>query len=200
MNKINYDLAMQEIIKGLNGRKQRLLMHVCCAPCATTCIERLMGFFDITLYFYNPNIDGEEEFSLREAEVKRLAKEFKVNVVTAPFEKDRFYQTVKGLEDLKEGGARCERCFELRLAETAKFCKQNGFDFFATSLTLSPLKNAFLINKIGCDVAEKFGVGYLQSDFKKRNGYLRSIELSKEYGLYRQNYCGCEFSKNKTAN
>ncbi len=197
MNQINYEREMQKILNDVrsSGDKPKLLLHACCAPCASSVVERLKEFFDITLYFYNPNMDGKEEYSLRANEIKRLAEYFGVNYLITEYKNCEFLDLVKGLETEKEGGARCLKCFNLRLSETAEYAKVNGFDFFATTLTLSPLKNADNLNKIGEFIAEKSGVKYLPSDFKKKNGYIRSIELSKALNLYRQNYCGCIFSK-----
>jgi predicted adenine nucleotide alpha hydrolase (AANH) superfamily ATPase len=197
MNKINYDSVMQKTIGELNGQKKKLLLHSCCAPCSTACIERLKDFFDITIYYYNPNIDGKKEFDLRAEEQNRLCKTLGVSLIVEEYDSSEFYSLIKGLESAVEGGARCAKCFELRLKKSALKAKEIGADYFATTLTVSPLKNAKLINEIGVIVQEIVGVKYLQTDFKKRNGYLRSIELSNEFSLYRQNYCGCEFSKKK---
>lgn len=194
MNAINFDKEMSKIIKTLNG-KPRLLLHSCCAPCSTACIERLVPYFDTTLYYYNPNIDGVEEYSKRGAEQKRLCEIYNVPLVLEDFNPANFYGEVSGLEDLPEGGERCFKCFYLRLKKTAEYAKQNGYEFFTTTLTVSPLKNAEKINEIGGIVAKEVGVNFLPSDFKKRGGYQRSVELSKQYDLYRQNYCGCTFSK-----
>ncbi len=197
MNKINYDAALQDIIEEnlrLNKRP-KLLLHSCCAPCSSTCIERLKDAFDLTVFYYNPNIDTEAEYLLRAKEQQRLCENLNVKTVVTDHLSEEFYAQVSGLEGEPEGGARCIKCFNLRLNKTAQFAKEHSFDFFATTLTLSPLKNSERINGIGKAVGEKIGVKYLPSDFKKRNGYLRSIELSKTYSLYRQNYCGCEFSK-----
>ncbi len=201
MNKTNYDKIMQAEIEfnSALGKKPKLLLHACCAPCSSACIERLINDFDITVYFYNPNIDGGYEYEHRRAELKRLTDAFGVNLISAEYNPQEFYEFVIGLEKEKEGGARCEKCFLLRLNSTAKYAVKNGFDYFATTLTVSPLKNEQVINDVGLKVQQKIGGGikYLPSDFKKRNGYKRSIELSNEYNLYRQNYCGCVFSKAK---
>lgn len=194
MNAINFDKEMSKIIKTLNG-KPRLLLHSCCAPCSTACIERLIPHFDVTVYYYNPNIDGVEEYSKRGAEQKRLCEIYNLPLVLEDFNPADFYGEVSGLEDLPEGGERCFKCFYLRLKRTAEYAKQNGYDYFTTTLTVSPLKDAEKINEIGSIVAKEVGVNFLPSDFKKRGGYQRSVELSKEYDLYRQNYCGCAFSK-----
>lgn len=197
MNVVNYDLEMQKVVEEIKGqnKKPKLLLHACCAPCATTCIERLKEFFDITVFFFNPNMDAQGEYFLRAEELKRLCVHFNVDFIIEEYNDDLFYSTIKGLEGEKEGGKRCVKCFELRLQKTVETAKDNGYDHFATTLTLSPLKNAKLLNDIGLEVGNRLGVKYLVSDFKKRNGYIRSIELSKELNLYRQNYCGCKFSK-----
>ena len=195
MNKVNFDKLMTAVIEENRGERKKLLLHSCCAPCFCGCFERLTPHFDVTVYYFNPNIDLIEEYHLRAEEQKRLCEKLNIPVIVEPFEKQNFLDIAKGLEKEKEGGFRCEKCFNLRLENTAKKCKELGFDYFATTLTLSPLKNAELINKIGEKVSEQVGVKYLPSDFKKGEGYKRSIELSKEFDLYRQNYCGCEFSK-----
>ncbi len=194
MNNLNYDKLMMQTIRDLKG-KERLLLHSCCAPCSTACIERLMPFFDITVYYYNPNIDGVEEFSKRAREQKNLCESLSIPCVIEEFKPKEFYKEIVGFEDALEGGERCEKCFYLRLRKTADFAMQNGFEYFATTLTVSPLKNANKINEIGLKISNSTGLNYLPSDFKKRGGYQRSIELSKDYELYRQNYCGCIFSK-----
>lgn len=202
MNRTNYDKEMEKILSELkkSGEKPALLLHACCAPCSSACIERLKDFFDITVFFYNPNIDDEKEYRKRAAEQERLCGEFGVAVVVENYSAEEFYRAARGFEDAPEGGARCERCFNLRLSKTAEKAKSGGFDYFTTTLTLSPLKNAALLNETGARIAEEIGVKWLPSDFKKKGGYLRSVELSNEYGLYRQNYCGCIFSKNKNPN
>ena len=198
----NFDKSMQKIIDNLvkEGIKPRLLLHSCCAPCSSACLERIKDYFDITVFYYNPNLDSAEEFSLRANEQERLCAELKVKCVIVDYNADEFLSAAKGLESEREGGARCAECFNLRLSKTAVFAKENGFEYFATTLTVSPLKNAKLLNEIGEKLAEKYGVKYLPTDFKKRGGYQRSIELSREYNLYRQNYCGCAFSKNLIPN
>ncbi|MBE5753957.1 MAG: epoxyqueuosine reductase QueH [Clostridiales bacterium] len=198
----NFDKSMQKIIDNLvkEGIKPKLLLHSCCAPCFSACLERIKDYFDITVFYYNPNLDSAEEFTLRAKEQERLCAELKVNCVVVDYNNDEFLSAAKGLESEREGGARCTECFNLRLSKTALFAKENGFDYFATTLTVSPLKNAKLLNEIGEKLSEKYGVKYLPTDFKKRGGYQRSIELSREYNLYRQNYCGCAFSKNLIPN
>ncbi len=197
MNRENYDLKMQKIIDALqkDGQRPKLLLHSCCAPCSSACLERVKDFFDLSVYYYNPNIDSQEEFNLRAKEQERFCREQKVACLIEDYKKEEFLREVNGLEKEKEGGARCIECFYLRLRKTAEKAKLLGFEYFATTLTVSPLKNAELLNKIGEKVQEQTGVKFLYTDFKKRGGYLRSIELSKKYNLYRQNYCGCEFSK-----
>ena len=196
MNKVNYDKLMQEqIALAVKNGKNKLLLHACCAPCSSSCIERLKEHFDITVYFYNPNMDSEKEYNLRAEEQKRLCKIMQVDCVVEKYNKEEFLSVVAGLENEREGGARCDKCFDMRLDKTAEYALKNGFDYFTTTLTVSPLKNADLLNKIGDKISSEKGVAFLHTDFKKQNGYKRSIELSKEYSLYRQNYCGCEFSK-----
>lgn len=198
----DYNKQMEKIMAEhkKRGEKKKLLLHACCAPCASACIERVKDYFDLTVYFYNPNIDGEKEYNLRANELVRLCSEQGVNVVIKDYIPAEFFDYVKGLENQPEGGQRCEKCFILRLKNSAEYAKANGFDYFTTTLTVSPLKNANMLNNIGKEISNQLSVNYLPSDFKKKNGYLRSIELSKEYNLYRQNYCGCTFSKNLIPN
>lgn len=187
----NFDKLMTQKISSLN-KKGRLLLHCCCAPCSSACLERLKDYFDITVLFYNPNIE-DDEYNRRKDELIRLVGESGWGkVLDCDHDTGEFYSAIKGLESCPEGGERCKVCFELRLAKTAEIAEREGFDYFTTTLTISPLKNAELINQIG----ERLGGDkWLHSDFKKRNGYLRSIQLSKEYQLYRQDYCGCVFSE-----
>ena len=187
---------MEKVIESFSGKKPSLLLHACCAPCASACVERLKDNFDITLYFYNPNMDGEEEYSLRRGELEKLKEKFGVKYIVEPYGSQEFYDCISGLEKEKEGGARCKKCFELRLKKTADKADADGYDYFATTLTVSPLKNSQVLNQTG-DLVKGKKAKYLPTDFKKKGGYLRSIELSNELGLYRQNYCGCEFSKTK---
>ena len=194
MNKVNFDRLMQEQISKLN-KKEKLLLHSCCAPCSTACIERLKPYFDITVYYYNPNLDTIEEYEHRSSEQEKYCKLVGVDFIKEDFLQDEYLNAVKGLEDQPEGASRCVKCFELRLEKTAVMAKEGDYNYFATTLTVSPLKNATLINRIGLDLQQKLGVNYLCTDFKKQGGYLRSIELSKQNELYRQNYCGCKFSK-----
>lgn len=200
MRAVNYDREMQKIIESFKGQKPKLLLHSCCAPCSSYCIERLKEHFDLCIYYYNPNLDTADEFSLRSAEQIRLCDTFGVKCIVVPYDKQEYLLAVNGLEHLPEGGERCSKCFYLRLKKTAEEAKQNGFEYFATTLTISPLKNAKKLNDTGEAIAQEVGVKFLPSDFKKNNGYLRSIELSKEHNLYRQNYCGCEFSKGAVPN
>ena len=201
MNKRNYQRELDKLIDGFIKEDVRpsLLLHVCCAPCSSYCLEYLSKYFDISILFYNPNIDDKDEYELRKQEEIRLIGEMKldnpVSFLDIDHETDKFLSAVKGLETEKEGGKRCAVCFGLRLDKTAEVAHLNGFDYFTTSLTISPLKNASLLNEIGEAKADKYKVKFLPSDFKKKEGYKRSIELSKEYNLYRQNYCGCSFSK-----
>lgn len=181
------------------GVTPTLLLHACCAPCSSYCLEYLSKYFKITVFYYNPNIYPQQEYSFRVSEVKRLISEMEteneVSFIEGKFDPDEFYTLVKGLENCKEGYDRCFLCYRLRLEETARLAKEKGFDYFTTTLSISPLKNASKINEIGEELAVKYSVSHLPSDFKKKNGYKRSIELSKEHNLYRQNYCGCVFSK-----
>ncbi|MBO5713902.1 MAG: epoxyqueuosine reductase QueH [Clostridia bacterium] len=175
--------------------KPKLLLHSCCAPCFTGCIERLKDVFSVTVLFYNPNMDSQNEFDARCIEQMRICSEFNVDFIKIDYNHQEFLDVINGKENCPEGGFRCFDCFYLRLLKTASFASENNFDYFATTLTLSPLKNAEKINQIGLQIQEKIGVKYLVSDFKKKGGYTRSIQLSKDLNLYRQNYCGCEFSK-----
>lgn len=174
----------------------KLLLHSCCAPCSSACLERLHPAFETTVFFYNPNLDTLEEFEKRKGEQIRFLEETSfADFLCLGYLSEEFEEISKGLEGEKEGGKRCEKCFILRLERTAREAKERKFDLFATTLTLSPLKNAALINRIGFEVQERVGIEYLPSDFKKRGGYLRSIALSREHNLYRQSYCGCKYSK-----
>lgn len=197
MNNVNYSKQLDELMvknKAL-GIKPRLMLHVCCAVCASYVLEYLVENFEIYIVYYNPNITKSEEYQYRYSELKRLIKETgvegKVKIVECDYSPERFLSIVKGHENDKEGGARCSLCFGERLKYTFKKCEEYNCDYFATTLTISPLKNAKLLNEIGSSISDK----YLPTDFKKKEGYKRSIELSKKYNLYRQNYCGCEFSK-----
>ena len=200
MNKINYQKELDKVIEVLQrqGRVPRLLLHSCCAPCSSYVLEYLSRYFEITVFYYNPNIYPPEEFGKRVEEQKRLIAqlpaEHPISFLDGPYEPERFYEMAKGLEQVPEGGARCFKCYRLRLTETAEMARAGKYDYFTTTLSISPLKNAEKLNEIGGQLAKDYGVDYLYSDFKKRNGYKRSTELSREYGLYRQDYCGCVFS------
>lgn len=205
MNKINYSLETEKIIKN-NKREQimpSLLLHACCAPCSSACLLYLYKNFDVTVFYYNPNISPKAEFDKRLLEEKRLISEMlpdeNISVIEGSYNYNDFLEIAKGLENVPEGGERCFKCYRLRLEETAKLAKEKGFDYFCTTLSISPLKNSQKINEIGFETAEKFGVKWLPSDFKKKEGYKRSVELSKQYNLYRQNFCGCVFSKKEDA-
>lgn len=201
---MNYQKELDKLVQKLSddGRVPKLLLHSCCAPCSSYVLEYLSNYFEITVLYYNPNISPESEYTKRIWEQQKLIDEmnvkYPISFMAGPYDKEKFYEMAKGLEEVKEGGVRCFGCYELRLRETARIAAQAGFDYFTTTLSISPLKNAEKLNEIGVKLAEEYGVSYLLSDFKKKNGYKRSIELSKQYGLYRQDYCGCEFSK-KTA-
>lgn len=191
------DMVLEEISK--EQKAPKLLLHSCCAPCSSYVIEYLSSYFNITVFYYNPNIYPDEEYEKRVEEQMRFIRDFPtkypVEFLRGDFEKQRFYDAVRGYEKDKEGGERCFRCYELRLSESGKVAKHIGADYFTTTLSISPLKNAIKLNEIGERLAKEYGVSYLNSDFKKKNGYKRSVELSGEYGMYRQDYCGCVFSK-----
>lgn len=209
-NQKNYQKELDKILENLvkNGELgKNLLLHSCCAPCSSYCLEYLRQYFRITVFYYNPNISFEEEYRKRVEEQKRLIQVFNqqvvdgqaigfpIKIIEGDYEPDKFFDMAKGLEDCKEGGERCFKCFELRLRKTAELAKSGGYDYFTTTLTISPLKNAAKLNEIGEMLACEYGVDWLMSDFKKKNGYKRSTELSREYNLYRQDYCGCVYSK-----
>ena len=212
----NYSRILEKEIQRLDesGIKPRLLLHSCCAPCSSYVLEYLREYFRITVFYYNPNITESAEYAYRLAEEKRLIEEYnrqveeqdltgmhstseamKIDILEAPYDPERYFSAVRGLEECPEGGDRCGICFALRLGETARAAGEGGFDLFATTLTISPLKDADRLNEIGQKAGAKYGVPYLPSDFKKKDGYKRSIELSGQFGLYRQNFCGCVFSK-----
>ena len=204
MNRIKYQKQLEEVLKRMKeeGKRKRLLLHACCAPCSSYCLEYLREAFALTVFFYNPNLTEQEEYRRRVEEEKRLIDlmngqggSSQIEILEGRYEPERFLEAAKGLETCKEGGERCVRCFALRLGETARVAAEGGFDFFTTSLTISPLKNSALLNRIGAQEGERYGVRFLPSDFKKNNGYLRSTQLSRLYDLYRQNYCGCIYSK-----
>lgn len=208
-NARNYQKELDKIISGLLIRDKvpTLFIHSCCAPCSSYVLEYLRQYFKITVFYYNPNISAEPEYMKRVEEQKRLIKAYNVQVldgmvqaypidiVEGDYIPQEFYDIAKGLEQCPEGGERCFACYELRLRKTAQMAAEQGFDYFATTLTISPLKNAAKLNEIGEQLAAKYSVAWLPSDFKKKNGYKRSIELSTEYDLYRQDYCGCIYSK-----
>lgn len=181
------------------GYVPSLFLHSCCAPCSSYVLEYLSSFFNITVFYYNPNIFPAEEYRERAGEMERLIEEIPVlhpvRFVCGEYRPEVFFKAVEGHEEDREGGIRCEICFRLRLKEAARLAAEGGYDYFTTTLSISPLKNAVLLNEIGEELGQSFGVRYLNSDFKKKNGYKRSTELSAEYHLYRQNYCGCVFSK-----
>lgn len=201
MNKRNYQRELDALLTDIEKEHKvpRLFLHSCCAPCSSYVLEYLSEYFEITVFFYNPNISLEEEYRKRVEEIKRLVREMKfahsVHIEEGSYDPQVFYEMVKGMEKLPEGGERCFKCYRLRMEEAAKAARDGGYDYFTTTLSISPLKNAQKINEIGEELAEIYGVAHLPSDFKKKNGYKRSIELSHEYDLYRQNYCGCVFSK-----
>ena len=195
---MNYDFEMEEQIKNIE-EGTKLLLHACCAPCSSAVLERLGDFFEISIFYYNPNITEEEEYQKRILEVKKFIScihpKYKISVIEGNYEPEIFFNMAKGLEHEPERGKRCYKCYELRLEETARVAEVLGFNYFCTTLTLSPHKNSNWINEIGETLNRKYNTNYLYSDFKKKNGYKRSIELSKQYHLYRQDYCGCIYSK-----
>lgn len=204
MNVVNYQKELDKIIDQCvkSGRVPTLLLHSCCAPCSSYTLEYLSQYFKITVFYYNPNIYPPEEYYKRVEEQKRFISELpvkhSVEFVEGAYDPAVFYEIARGLEHVPEGGERCFRCYELRLREAARLARDGGFDYFTTTLTISPLKNAKKLNEIGEVLAGEYGVTHLPSDFKKKNGYKRSVELSSQYGLYRQNYCGCVFSKKES--
>ena len=199
----NYQKELDNIIAGHGQRREAptLFLHSCCAPCSSYVLEYLSAFFWFTVFYYNANIYPAEEYGKRVEEQKNLIEKlpsvYPIKFVEGVYDKERFYEMAKGLEQVPEGGERCFRCYELRLRETARLAAERGFDYFTTTLTISPLKNAAKLNEIGGLLGEEYQTVWLPSDFKKKNGYKRSIELSKEYNLYRQDYCGCVFSVNR---
>ena len=203
MIKRNYQIEMERELQKIraSGRRPRILLHSCCAPCSSYVLECLTRCFDITIFYYNPNIAPAEEFEHRVNEQIRLARELphegRIDVIRGEYDPQVFYDAVRGHEDDPEGGARCERCFRLRLSETARLAAERGDDYFTTTLSISPLKDAQLLNAIGMELSGEVGVPWLPGDFKKKNGYRRSCELSELYGLYRQDYCGCVFSRRR---
>lgn len=203
---MNYQREMEKIIENNQNKNfiPTLLLHSCCAPCSSYVLETLSDYFKITVLYYNPNIFPENEYNYRIEEQKRLISKlpakYPIDMISKEYSPQDFYQIAKGLENEKEGGERCFRCYRLRLEETAKEAQKEKFDYFTTTLSISPLKNAEKLNSIGKEISEKYGIAYLYSDFKKKDGYKRSVELSKIYNLYRQNYCGCIFSAKQTSN
>ena len=199
--KENYQLMLNKTLENIikNGLKPKLLLHACCAPCSSYVLEYLNEYFEITVFFYNPNITEKEEYNKRDEEIKRLIRELphknEIHLLYGKYDPKSFLEISKGLEQLPEGGERCFGCYRLRLHEAAIAAKDGGFDYFTTTLSISPHKNAQKLNEIGRELSEKYDVPYLFSDYKKKNGYKRSCELSADYGLYRQSYCGCSFSK-----
>ena len=198
--KRNYQKELEELLKKLKEQNTvpTLFLHSCCAPCSSYVLEYLSEYFQITVFYYNPNIYPDEEYYKRVEEQKRFIERFpakhKISFVEGNYDKDRFYAIAKGLELVPEGGERCFACYELRLREAAEYAKERDMDYFTTTLSISPMKNAEKLNEIGEKLVQEYGVKYLTSDFKKKNGYKRSVEISEEYGMYRQDYCGCVFS------
>ena len=193
----NYAREMDKVLQSLEGRRPRLLLHACCGPCSSAVLEQLCPYFEITVLYYNPNIWPPAEYRRREEELERFVAEahpLGVKVVEDRYDPQEFYDAARGLENEPERGARCTACYRLRMRRAAQYAAENGFDWFTTTLSISPHKDAARINQIGQELATAFGVPHLPSDFKKKNGYLRSLQLSDQYGLYRQDYCGCVFS------
>lgn len=203
VNKRNYQRELEQILENLKkeGKVPRLFLHSCCAPCSSYVLEYLSEYFKITVFYYNPNIYPPLEFEERAQEQKRFIEQFPaghpISYVEGNYDTRKFYEMAKGLEHIPEGGERCFRCYELRMREAAILAKEGEYDFFTTTLSISPLKNAQKLNEIGEALQAELGIRHLPSDFKKKGGYQRSTELSRDYGLYRQNYCGCVFSKNE---
>ena len=198
---MNYSIELEKIINSNGDKKPSLLLHACCAPCSSYVLEYLNTHFNITLFFYNPNIYPQDEYKKRLDELKRLVREMGlgIKIIESDYNPDEFFEISKGLEDIPEGGERCKKCYRLRLQKTALEAQKGEYDYFCTTLSISPHKNADWINEIGNELAEIHGTAFLPSDFKKKNGYKRSIELSRQYDLYRQNFCGCVFSKMRNA-
>ncbi|MDY6325536.1 MAG: epoxyqueuosine reductase QueH [Catonella sp.] len=200
MNKVNYDTLLEDTISKIKAANTRpsLLLHACCAPCSSAVLERIAKYFKIDIFYYNPNITPKREVDKRIEEVEKLLKlepgTEGIRLIPGKYDPESFEATAKGREMIPEGGERCYDCYELRLRETAVYAKEHNYDYFSTTLSISPYKRSQWLNEIGGKLAEEFDVPYLYSDFKKKNGYRRSIELSEEYGLYRQNYCGCKYS------
>lgn len=203
MNKVNYQKELDNLIASLTkeGQVPSLLLHSCCAPCSSYCIEYLSQFFNVTVFYYNPNIYPDEEYYHRVKEQQRFISQFPtkhpVKFIEGDYDKDSFYAIAKGLEKEPEKGRRCHKCYDLRLRKTATVAKDLGFDYFTTTLTISPMKDSQVLNEIGINIGEELGVHWLPSDFKKKEGYKRSTEISREYDMYRQDYCGCVYSYNE---
>ncbi|MDE7061114.1 MAG: epoxyqueuosine reductase QueH [Lachnospiraceae bacterium] len=201
--KVNYQRVLDETLKQIteNGKTPSLLLHACCAPCSSYVLEYLSKYFNITVFYYNPNIFPKEEYEKRVEEIARLIEEISVvhpvKLLLGNYDPERFFAMARGMEESPEGGERCFACYRLRLSLAAKEAKERGFDYFTTTLSISPLKNAAKLNEIGRELSDTYKVAYLYSDFKKKGGYQRSIELSREFHLYRQNYCGCIYSRRK---
>lgn len=201
MNKVNYQKELDKLIEKLEQSKEvpRLFLHSCCAPCSSYVLEYLSQYFEITVFYFNPNIAPEEEYRKRVEEQRRLIEQLPaihpIQFVEGRYEPEEFYSRVRGLEKEPEGGARCRVCFALRLEEAARLAAEGGYDYYTTTLSISPLKNAQVLAQVAMEMGEKWGVRWLPSDFKKKEGYKRSIQLSADYDLYRQNYCGCIFSR-----
>ena len=198
--KINYDNVFKNIINSLDDTK-KVLLHSCCAPCSSQVLSRLSDYFNVTVLYYNPNIEPFNEYEKRKEEQKRFIKTFKgknkIDFLDCDYDNESFKNIAKGYEDAPEGGERCHRCYNLRMEKTCILAKEKGYDYFCTTLSVSPFKNSQVLNQIGHDLEQKYNVKYLYSDFKKEDGYKKSIEYSKKYNLYRQNYCGCNYSKSK---
>ncbi len=196
MMKINYQKKLDKFLEKLDY-KPSLLLHSCCAPCSSYVLEYLVKYFDITVFFCNPNMIHEEEFEKRHQEQVKINEIINkdIKLVKVSYNPSEFYEAIKGYEHIPEGGERCTKCFDLRLSHAAEYAKKNNFDYFTTTLSISPHKNAMLLNTLGVEIGSRYGVNYLESDFKKKNGYKRSVELSLENNIYRQDYCGCVFSK-----
>lgn len=207
MNRVNYQRELEKTLQSIEeaGIRPALLLHSCCAPCSSYVLEYLSEYFQITVLYYNPNIFPEQEYRFRKREQERFIREFSdsrkladIRFLGMEHRPEEFYRAVRGLEEEPEGGERCIRCYELRLREAAKTARETGADYFTTTLSISPLKSAQRLNEIGGALSREYGVPYLYSDFKKKGGYQRSVELSKEFFMYRQNYCGCVYSQRKT--
>lgn len=196
---VNYDNVFKDIVKNIKGTPT-VLLHSCCAPCSSQVLARLSDYFLVTVLYYNPNIEPFSEYEKRKEEQKRFIETFpsknKISILDCDYENEKFKCIANGLEDAPEGGERCHKCYNLRLEKTSILAKENGFDYFCTTLTVSPFKNSRILNEIGSNLEKLYDVKYLYSDFKKEDGYKKSIEYSKKYYLYRQNYCGCIYSKN----